>query len=556
MLYRNKNFVLMMEENDNPFKKMADDLNLNNVLEQYGIKLKNPNIKEINDAIQIMETQNQTKQNTEMQKIIDNLHKFKENVIMSDKYNKDRIVALKADGTVARKDGVKYYNLDQSEVLERIRELNKYMQTTFTSEESATKILGDLKEIKELKNKLSKNEVEEIESNTAYSNMKKLMKIRMLPLEEQNILNPIKSQNALNQDIGNFDSNSLKKVGTPILPKPGNVNLESESMIRRAFGIGSQNVGDLKELLNITKEFYTFKPDTLKNFNDIIDNKAKNLSQEQLSKAIQELKTAKKDIEDKQPDFQSKYQANKDNMVLKRLDQMTLKMEELRYRPVIKELEIAKSKMNTWNRLFDKKTYNEAKKTLNSKENLNKLGEYAEKISSDENMSPEVKDKLMGKIGDLVKGMEKNIDSKINRDQKEIGKQERETEKYGKEIEKLNEKLLDRKDKTANRQDDIKTIGEKVETINNPKIQNAINELSKKNLNKLESSRDKETKLQDQKNEVSLKHELSGINKGVLKEKVENRQEIKVAVEGVGKHVKKYKDNKAKVNDQDMRRFY
>lgn len=546
----------MMEENDNPFKKMADDLNLNNVLEQYGIKLKNPNIKEINDAIQIMETQNQTKQNTEMQKIIDNLHKFKENVIMSDKYNKDRIVALKADGTVARKDGVKYYNLDQSEVLERIRELNKYMQTTFTSEESATKILGDLKEIKELKNKLSKNEVEEIESNTAYSNMKKLMKIRMLPLEEQNILNPIKSQNALNQDIGNFDSNSLKKVGTPILPKPGNVNLESESMIRRAFGIGSQNVGDLKELLNITKEFYTFKPDTLKNFNDIIDNKAKNLSQEQLSKAIQELKTAKKDIEDKQPDFQSKYQANKDNMVLKRLDQMTLKMEELRYRPVIKELEIAKSKMNTWNRLFDKKTYNEAKKTLNSKENLNKLGEYAEKISSDENMSPEVKDKLMGKIGDLVKGMEKNIDSKINRDQKEIGKQERETEKYGKEIEKLNEKLLDRKDKTANRQDDIKTIGEKVETINNPKIQNAINELSKKNLNKLESSRDKETKLQDQKNEVSLKHELSGINKGVLKEKVENRQEIKVAVEGVGKHVKKYKDNKAKVNDQDMRRFY
>jgi hypothetical protein len=546
----------MMEENDNPFKKMADDLNLNNVLEQYGIKLKNPNIKEINDAIQIMETQNQTKQNTEMPKIIDNLHKFKENVIMSDKYNKDRIVALKADGTVARKDGVKYYNLDQSEVLERIRELNKYMQTTFTSEESATKILGDLKEIKELKNKLSKNEVEEIESNTAYSNMKKLMKIRMLPLEEQNILNPIKSQNALNQDIGNFDSNSLKKVGTPILPKPGNVNLESESMIRRAFGIGSQNVGDLKELLNITKEFYTFKPDTLKNFNDIIDNKAKNLSQEQLSKAIQELKTAKKDIEDKQPDFQSKYQANKDNMVLKRLDQMTLKMEELRYRPVIKELEIAKSKMNTWNRLFDKKTYNEAKKTLNSKENLNKLGEYAEKISSDENMSPEVKDKLMGKIGDLVKGMEKNIDSKINRDQKEIGKQERETEKYGKEIEKLNEKLLDRKDKTANRQDDIKTIGEKVETINNPKIQNAINELSKKNLNKLESSRDKETKLQDQKNEVSLKHELSGINKGVLKEKVENRQEIKVAVEGVGKHVKKYKDNKAKVNDQDMRRFY
>ena len=83
-----------------------------------------------------------------MQKIIDNLHKFKENVIMSDKYNKDRIVALKADGTVARKDGVKYYNLDQSEVLERIRELNKYIQTTFTSDESATKILGDLKEIK------------------------------------------------------------------------------------------------------------------------------------------------------------------------------------------------------------------------------------------------------------------------------------------------------------------------------------------------------------------------------------------------------------------------
>ena len=73
----------MMEENDNPFKKMADDLNLNNVLEQYGIKLKNPNIKEINDAIQIMETQNQTQQNTEMHKIIDNLHKFKENVILS-----------------------------------------------------------------------------------------------------------------------------------------------------------------------------------------------------------------------------------------------------------------------------------------------------------------------------------------------------------------------------------------------------------------------------------------------------------------------------------------
>ena len=254
--------------------------------------------------------------------------------------------------------------------------------------------------------------------------------------------------NVLKQDDTEPENPNIDKIkvvandkSAPILPKPGNVNLESESMIRRALGMGSKNVGDLKELLNITKEFYTFKKDTLRNFNDILNNKAKNLSHEQLSEAIQELKTAKKDIEDKQPDFQSKYQANKHSMTLKRLDQMTLKMEELRDRPVIKELEVAKSKMNTWNKLFDKKTYNEAKETLNSKENLNKLGEYAEKVSNDPNMSEQVKDKLMGKIGDLVNDMEKNIDSKISKDQKEIGKQEQKTKKYGKEIEKLESEL-------------------------------------------------------------------------------------------------------------------
>ena len=228
-------------------------------------------------------------------------------------------------------------------------------------------------------------------------------------------------------------------------------------------------------------------------------------------------------------------------------------------RQEIKELEVAKNKMNTWNKLFDKKTYNEAKETLNSKENLNKLGEYAEKVSNDKNISPEVKDKLMGKISNLLNDMGKNIDNKINKDQKEIDKQVQKTKKYGKEIENLQSKLAIRQEKSQSRESDIKQL-ESNTSINNPKIQNAINKLSKENLNKLDSSHDKEKKLENQVEKVSFKNELSGINKEALKEKVENRQEMKGAVERVGKHVEKYKADKAdkaanKGNDMEYTKF-
>jgi len=498
MLYKNRNFVLMMENNDNQFTKIATDLNLNNVLEQYNIELQNPNIEKINDAIKIMETQNKIKQNTEMQKTIDNLYKFRDNVIIFDEYNKE------------------------NEILNNFENANR-------SDINTNPLDNQIKNF-------NKNNLRKVETND-----------RSAPITTKTVQEEIKIQ----EEIKTFDKNNLRKVETndrsaPILPKPGNVNLESESMIRRAFGIGSQNAGDLKELLNITKQFYTFKKDTLKNFNDILKNNAKNLSSEQLSKAIQELKTAKNDIESKRPDFQNKIQYERETLAIKRLNQMILKMEELRDRPVIKELEVAKSKMNTWNRLFDKKTYNEAKETLNNKENLNKLGEYAEKVSKDPNMSEQVKDKLMNKIGDLVKDMEKNIDSKISKDQKKIDKQEQKAEKYGKEIQKLESKLEARQEKSKSRESDIRQLKSNT-SINNPKIIEAINKLSQENLKKLDSSYAKEEKLENKinQNQKERKNSMAEPKKEVLGTKVENRQEMKTAVEGVGKHVEKYKADKA-----------
>ena len=64
----------------------------------------------------------------------------------------------------------------------------------------------------------------------------------------------------------------------------------------------------------------------------------------------------------------------------------------------------------------------------------------------------------------------------------------------------------------------------------------------------------------NQVEKVSFKNELSGINKEALKEKVENRQEMKGAVERVGKHVEKYKADKAdkaanKGNDMEYTKF-
>jgi hypothetical protein len=325
-----------------------------------------------------------------------------------------------------------------------------------------------------------------------------------------------------------------------------NYNLESQSKLRRTFDIESKNIKELQGLLNSLVKEARLNPKNFEELTNIVDSKGKNLTDKQLSGAINEIRNAL----DKSP------------IVSKNLgkisDDLIEKLSEIKERPLIKELENAKSKLTTWNRLFDKKTYLEAEATLKNRDNLKKLNQYAEKIMGDKEIPEKTRNKLMEKVAGFVKDITNGIDKQIKNDEKEIAKLDKKLnsraekmERSDKKINTLNAKLSEAKKRSSSIEDDLISL-DKIKA-KNPEIRENLNRISTGSLEKLGSFHGKKSELEDKIQKKEGKQENRDNKQGTLKskqevyqERVNEKQGMKNEIEqGVGKHLKKYHDDKA-----------